>query len=844
MTEFRTAIVGKVEFPGQSQLLMTRQYCITLLIAVSLSARAQPPTVPLSAQREVRPLESIQQLVLPPIDAAGERAADASKGIETPLRFAVSHTLRVTPATDGTWESLPEGRLWRLRISSAGATNLNLGFSRYWLPAGATLHISSETAAYFQGPYTSRHNKPHGQLWTGVVPGDRAVIELFVPAQSKEEPQLTLSQVGAGYRDLFRLPQGGPAPEAESSCNVDVACPIAAPWTNEIRSVGLYTISGAWTCSGALIADAAGDFRNYFLTANHCGLNSGNAPSVVVYWNFQSTNCGTHGPGSLAQNQSGAIFRAARYDVDFALIELEDIPDAAFRVYYSGWDRSGVAPAGGVGIHHPAWDVKAISFSSNAVTTVNNCIGPITTNTHWQVVWSLGITEGGSSGSGLWDPANHKLVGTLSGGGVSCSTPTYPDCYGKLSVAWDGGSPAERLRDWLDAQNTGVASVAGVDPMLTVILAPAGGSLVTESCLPTNNAIDPGESVSVSLAVQNFGGVATTDLVATLLPSGGVSLPGQAQHYGSVGGGASVSRTFTFTAGGYCGGTLSPTLQLQDGPRNLGTAAFDFILGAPTPVRIVSEDFDEVNAPGLPAGWATSVTAGGTAWAVSSAQADTPPNSVFAPDASFVADNSLVSPPLFIHTAGAQVSFRHSYNVEAGYDGGVLEISRDGGAFTDIVTAGGGFASNGYNQTLSLYYRNPLAGRPAWSGNSGGFINTIASLPADDAGHNVQLRWRFGSDSSYGLTGWYVDSVSVSEPGYVCCGSLTPPALFNLRTVGNGTLAFSYDALTGQIYYLETTTQPGPGGWTVLQTNSGNSSRLSFTNASNFGNHFFRLRSQ
>jgi hypothetical protein len=159
---------------------------------------------------------------------------------------------------------------------------------------------------------------------------------------------------------------------AEGTCNIDVVCPQAASWTNEIRSVGLYTINGAWACSGTLIADATGDFRSYFLTANHCGLDTGNAPTVVVYWNYQSTNCGTHGPGSLAQNQSGATFRAAKYDVDFALIELDDMPDASFGVYYSGWDRSGTAPVGGVGIHHPESDVKAISFSSTPLTSVKS----------------------------------------------------------------------------------------------------------------------------------------------------------------------------------------------------------------------------------------------------------------------------------------------------------------------------------------------------------------------------------------------------------------------------------------------------------------------------------------
>jgi hypothetical protein len=803
-------------------------------------------TPPQSFLRQVQSLATIRQLVLPPTDIQAELAADEKAGVRTPLRFAVAHALNSTPTTDGTWEQLADGRLCRLRVSAAGATDLNLGFTRFWLPEGATLHVISESEPYFQGPYTARDNKPHGQLWTPLIPGDGAVIELFVPTQAKQQPQLVLGQVGAGYRGLFHEPSGSGTPQAEADCNIDVVCPIAAAWTNEIRSVGLYTVNGVFTCSGTLIADVAGDFRNYFLTANHCGVSPENAPTIVVYWNYQSTNCGTHGPGSLAQNQSGATFRAAKLDVDFALIELDDMPAASFGVYYSGWDRSAIAPAGGVGIHHPECDVKAISFSSNALTTVSSCIGSGGANTHWQVIWSLGITQPGSSGSGLWNPANHELVGTLSGGGVSCGNPTNPDCYGKFSVAWaSGSSSSDRLEDWLDPQNTGVTNVPGVDPMLTTLLVPAGAAVVSESCSPTNGAINPGEPVSVSFALQNLGGEATTNLIAALLPAGGVNSPSAAQTYGGVTNGASVSQTFTFTASGYCGGTITPVLQLQDGSRNLGVATFSLPLGAAVPVVSLAENFDEVAAPALPAGWSSSVTGGGTAWATSTAQADTPPNSVFAPDAPFVTDNFLVSPSIFIHSTNAQLTFRQSYNVEDGYDGGILEVSINGGAFTDMLIAGGAFVTNGYNQSINSYYGNPLAGRPAWSGNSGGFITTIVELPAMAAGRNIQLRWRFGSDNSYGIVGWYVDTVSVSESGYTCCGLLTPPLIYDLHSATPDGLSFFYDALAGQTYFVESSSNLGCACWTTLQTNTGNGVRASFTNSSQDSKElYFRLRTQ
>lgn len=821
-----------------------RSFGAILIFSTALPAAARLGSPPQSLQRPVLPIAAIQKLVLPPTDIQAEMAADEKNGAAAPLRFAVTHAVTVTPETGGTWEQLTNGRLWRWHVQSAGATDLNLGFTRFWLPDGATFHVISETESYYQGPYTARDNKPHGQLWTPVIPGDRAIIELFVPTTARQKPQLVLGHIGAGYRNLFHKQNQTATPEAEANCNIDVVCPIAGPWSNEIRSVAVYTLNGAWTCSGTLIADVAGDFRSYFLTANHCEVNTDNAPTMVVYWNYQSTNCGPHGPGSLAQNQSGATFRAGKTDVDFTLVELDEMPDPSFRVFYSGWDRSGVAPGGGVGISHPQCDVKAICFSSNALTTVDSCIGSGGTNTHWQVVWYLGITEPGSSGSGIWDPATHLLVGTLSGGAVACSNPSYPDCYGKFSLEWNSGSSsADRLADWLDPQATGATNVAGLDPANTSILVPAGTSLVSESYFPTNGAIDPGETVTVSFALENYGGVATSNLVATLLCGSGITFPGAPQNFGTLSQAAVASRTFSFTANGACGTVISPTFQLQDGGRNLGTAIFNLVLGVASPAPVWSENFDEVTPPTLPAGWQSSASGAASPWVTTSAQADTPPNSAFVTDPDAVGVSQLLSPVISINSASPQLAFRHSYNTEAGYDGGVLEISINGGSFLDILNAGGGFLTNGYNGSLSCCYENPLAGRQAWTGNSGGFTTTVVNLPVAAVGGDIQLRWRFGSDDSNGAPGWFVDTISLTQLGYTCGTPPGPPVILNPQLTTLGGFVFSYGSSNGQTYFIQTTTNLAASAtWTVIQTNSGNGSSLSYTGATSVaGQRFFRV---
>ncbi|MEK6799281.1 MAG: carboxypeptidase regulatory-like domain-containing protein [Planctomycetota bacterium] len=298
------------------------------------------------------------------------------------------------------------------------------------------------------------------------------------------------------------------------------------------------------------------------------------------------------------------------------------------------------------------------------------------------------------------------------------------------------------------------------------VMAASGSSLVAEGFSPSNGAIDPAETVTVNFTLKNIGPGDTINLMATLLPTGGVTNPDGPTTYGVVvGSGGTGTQPFTFTADPSlsCGGQLIATLHLQDGAMDLGNVTYSFNLGAQT-VSLM-ENFDGVVAPALPAGWTATVATGssGNNWRTAASSADTAPNTAFVPDVASVHDVRLNSLGFTTPVAGAQLSFRNNYATESGYDGGVLEISINGGAFIDILAAGGSFVSGGYNRTLSTGFSNPLPGRQAWSGSSGGYLTSVVNLPAASAGQNVQLRWRFGSDSSVGGTGWRVDTIVVSS---------------------------------------------------------------------------------
>lgn len=393
-------------------------------------------------------------------------------------RFALPNERHLTPDAAGTWESLdPETLLWRLRIRSRGSLSLNLGFTRFRLTPGARLFLYSADRVHVVQPFTARDNEAHGELWTPVVQCDDLVVELTLPALELGELELELGWINQGYRS-FGAP---PSSERSGSCNVDVVCPEGIPWELEIPSVGVISTGGSTFCTGFLVTNVRQDLKPYFMTANHCGITAGNAPSLVVYWNYENSTCrppgspssGGSGDGSFAQFNTGSFFRAASGASDFTLVELDDVVDPAFGVSYAGWDATGTSASSAVAIHHPNTDEKRISFENQATTVTSYLADSVPGDgTHVRVAdWDLGTTEPGSSGSPLFNQA-HRVIGQLHGGFASCTSQTS-DWYGRFSISWNGGGTnATRLRNWLDPDSTGALVSDTVS--LDTLCSPAG----------------------------------------------------------------------------------------------------------------------------------------------------------------------------------------------------------------------------------------------------------------------------------------------------------------------------------------------------------------------------------
>lgn len=133
-----------------------------------------------------------------------------------------------------------------------------------------------------------------------------------------------------------------------------------------------------------------------------------------------------------------------------------------------------------------------------------------------------------------------------------------------------------------------------------------------------------------------------------------------------------------------------------------------------------------------------------------------------------IGEETLESPPIHLNFAPLQIDFRNNFNTnhdpppaEVFWDGYVLEISVNGGPFQDIIDAGGVFIAGGYTGEIDGTAGNPLAGRMAWSGNSGGYIDTWINLPNSLMGQTISLRFRMGTDGAGGAPGVRIDNFAL-----------------------------------------------------------------------------------
>lgn len=262
------------------------------------------------------------------------------------------------------------------------------------------------------GAFTSRNNKSHGKFATELVKGDEIVLEYYEPSHVTRAGEISISRVVHAYRNFFKGMSKSSLNKItgfgdSGACNNNVHCEEAADWQDEVRSVGMIVLdNGTRLCTGSLINNVKENYAPYFLTANHC--LEGDLDTWVIWFNYESSSCNNPQQEPTAQTLVGASLKANNSASDFALLILDETPPLDYNVYYNGWSNINTAPSSSVCIHHPSGDIKKISYEDDQATSSSWAGTP--ENSHWRVVWDDGTTEGGSSGSPLYNP-DHRVVG-------------------------------------------------------------------------------------------------------------------------------------------------------------------------------------------------------------------------------------------------------------------------------------------------------------------------------------------------------------------------------------------------------------------------------------------------
>lgn len=403
------------------------------------------------------------------------------------LRFAHDFETNITLEDDFLeWGDNKKSRYFILGISSRGAHSINLGFESFHLPKGAEMFILEKEQ--WLGPFAKE--KPYApEYWTPIIQDDMAVIQIKIPSEKVNEAKIRIHRVNHDFRGFSAVASG--------SCNVDVICgaadgyPEIDNYRDLIRSVGVYSVNGTFFCSGALINTADQSCKPYFLTANHCVDEFTNYNSVVVYWNYENSTCrppgspesGATGDGKLDQFNSGATLSSTNGISDYTLFELDGEIDPSINAFLAGWDRQRRAPTMAIAIHHPNTDEKRISFEFDPLTISDYLSSGNNINENFLRVddWDIGTTEGGSSGSPLFNSSG-QIVGQLSGGFAACGNDDA-DWYGLMASNFEKGtSNQDLIGAQLDPLNSGAITITGVNYNSCELVQVSSENIIDQVC--------------------------------------------------------------------------------------------------------------------------------------------------------------------------------------------------------------------------------------------------------------------------------------------------------------------------------------------------------------------------
>lgn len=432
-----------------------------LAAATALAKAAAPQrSVPHATRVRLGPLQESAQAQAEPTTPKGYRQIGVARSVAaTATRTALMAQLQWQATGSGTQRAA-------ISFAAPGAHGVRVGVQVHSLPPGTTLRFYAQGGdAVWETSddevlQTVQRNLDAGDpadsariYWSPDFGGPETTLELELPARARLDqldvavPVLSHYFVSPAQAAAPTLAKAGAAP----SCRVDVSC--RPELRSESRAVArmLFVRRGnTILCTGTLLNDSSNSATPYFLSAHHCISTQSEASSVTTDWFFHSTACNSSElTPDTRRLAGGAVLLVSDAATDTAFMRLNAAAPqgSVFAGSYFGSMAGGDAV---VGIHQPDGYLQNASLGS--VAGFSNCAGdPCTFSTaqdgrYLTVGWSQGVTEAGSSGSGLFHAIGSRryLVGQLYGGSSSCLDPAGQDQYGRFDLAFHAV-----LKNWL-----------------------------------------------------------------------------------------------------------------------------------------------------------------------------------------------------------------------------------------------------------------------------------------------------------------------------------------------------------------------------------------------------------
>lgn len=258
--------------------------------------------------------------------------------------------------------------------------------------------------------------------------------------------------------------------------------------------------------------------------------------------------------------------------------------------------------------------------------------------------------------------------------------------------------------------------------------------------------IDPGEELKYTLHVANHMDEAATDvMISDIIPEGAIIDQ------------SSISDLFPFTITGN-------TIVWEAGEIPSGQE-FDLTYSILTDPEAASEQLFYDNMESFGDSWIPQNLEGTEIWDLSQEEANSGTQSWFVPNSKTDNDQGLLLfDPIPVNGTQPVLRFYHKYNTEPIHDGGIVQISTNGGVTWEFVDDK--LFKHKYRRKID-YSAFAIPGIGGFWGKQFEFTPSYIDL-SPYQGQDIQVRFRFGSDEEdpnavHPYEGWYVDDFEIMD---------------------------------------------------------------------------------